>query len=258
MDQETIFESKDGNLSIRTDPQIILKMQIPQNRSVFSFIEARFVRALEDGCQVKEDGWVYYQDGTKAKWFGPQFREGTGKGFYVWEPKLSDKTFLPKLENLRWKIIQYRNKQYQKLDALIQEIHHRGVAFAECRLCPDNCFHRFKAAISNYGGEKFPTIELGYHEGKGQKPENLVLGNAYYQKEKRTGQYQNWVSHLTKMLERMIQKFILPMPSVTFSPQVLSIQINGRSYWYQKIENHKTAWWTKLVYAEEDLKEIVV
>lgn len=256
MDTKTIFEQENGNLSLRVDDKTVVEMKVPQTRSTLSLFEGRFIRdPWTQGTQIGDDGFVHHPDGTKLKWFIPYYEECSSKPFFIWEPKLKDPSFLPKLEALRWKLVQYHKKHCDLLWEMVKEIRQLGAAFANCKVCDpkEQCFHLFEKAGDNRGVE---TINLGYHEGRGKTPVNLELGNAYYRKKRRIGQYQRWISHVASMLDMMIHALHLPTPEFN---QTLRLQINGRSYWYRSMAGR---WgkliWERLVYPEADIQEVVV
>lgn len=55
---------------------------------------------ITDKSEFREDGWVYLNGSRAHKWFCTPFANRT---FRVWEPKISDKSFIPILEEKRWK-----------------------------------------------------------------------------------------------------------------------------------------------------------
>jgi len=226
-----------------------------------------YLRQLEDKCRIAKDGYVYYADGSKVKYFirfGPRHDE---YDWYIWEPKLALAN-IHKIESLRWKIISRLQEKMKEWAPLLEQIKAAGgKVFANCPHCPveDNCYHVLNSdameAQRYLKGktitEKYDTLHIQYHQTN-QKPIHLEIGNAYYRYENSIKRLNTWKINADFLLEEVFFRFAFPDVGIFDPCNTLKIEINGRQYWFQRAEqDNRGKWsWKKLHFPEAEIKII--
>jgi hypothetical protein len=222
-----------------------ISLKIPKNETALAILASN-PQGIVNGASFEEDGWIYIDGKRIKKWFTTISSDSWSGRTRIWEPILKD---VASLEQRYQRMRERRNKfWYEKFVPAFKAVVEKQIAYAQPTRAPGKWWKYYS------GGE---SIGFDWLDEKPANPENLDIGQHYYEMDRRMMRYRRYFHKFRIALERAIGN-ILRDNKPDKDNLILRLTINGRSYWYVSGYNGYTHIWTKMAWPEDEIIEVTV
>jgi len=232
-------------------PDVDMQIRIPKDKLALSLFANN---RIGHGFHFREDGWVYVEGERSHKWFTQIHSNQGGVNVNVWEPILKNVSLIEK----RYSRMKKRYDRF--LNEVFRPVFEKLGAVGRAHAKPTHKFDHYKDLdwwlYTTHPYED--THSVGFEWVKRpNKPENLEIGQAYYELDKRLMQYSRYKSKfrtaLAESIKRLLAKNAPKEENIT-----LKLVINDKIFWYLSYKQHRYLGWKKIAWPEDQVKQLIV